>query len=447
MRRLFLSYMVFIGLGCIIFTLLSQATNNVEEILLAENTATKRPVLLSKSNHSPNTNATLLAKNATEKSPDAVAVAAASEIADSSLGVWQTITVQVGDTLSKVFERAGVAKTSLTNLMSSGKPTKELATLYPGQELNFLVDHKKDLKALKLNVTNTKTLEFTNEGSKFKHAYAEQTPIKKLNFSKGKIAGSLYSSAQTAGLDDKLIMQMADILGYDIDFTLDIRDDDFFRVLYEEEFVDEKKIQPGKILALEFSNQGKLYKAVRYKDDKGREGYYSPDGYSLQKAFLRSPVEFTRISSHFSSARRHPILHKIRSHKGVDYAAPTGTPVKSSGDGRITFMGTKGGYGKSIEITHGQKYSTFYAHLSRFNKKIKQGAMVKQGQIIGYVGKSGLATGPHLHYEFRINGVHHNPITVALPSSNPIPSKNKGDFSLHAKNMLSLLDTHGSKNE
>lgn len=268
MRRLFLSYMVFIGLGCIIFTLLSQATNNVEEILLAENTATKRPVLLSKSNHSPNTNATLLAKNATEKSPDAVAVAAASEIADSSLGVWQTITVQVGDTLSKVFERAGVAKTSLTNLMSSGKPTKELATLYPGQELNFLVDHKKDLKALKLNVTNTKTLEFTNEGSKFKHAYAEQTPIKKLNFSKGKIAGSLYSSAQTAGLDDKLIMQMADILGYDIDFTLDIRDDDFFRVLYEEEFVDEKKIQPGKILALEFSNQGKLYKAVRYKDAK-----------------------------------------------------------------------------------------------------------------------------------------------------------------------------------
>lgn len=437
LRRLFLSYMVLIGLGCIIFTLISHDANNIDLDQQSNSANTKRPVLLTKSNHISNSNAILSLPKEGLKNQEIP-----TEVADAGLAAWQTITVQVGDSISNVFDRLGISKLTLKNLISNSKSTADLTKLYPGQKLDFLVDGSKDLKALKLGITNTKTLHVTNDGSKFKYSYEEKTPIKKLNFSTGKISGSLYSSAQNAGLDEKLIMQMADILGYDIDFTLDIRDNDSFRVLYEEEFIEQKKIHPGKILAIEFNNQGKLYKAVHYTDDKGRDGYYSPDGYSLQKAFLRSPVEFTRISSHFSSARRHPILHKIRSHKGVDYAAPTGTPVKSSGDGRISFMGNKGGYGKSIEITHGQKYSTFYAHLSRFHKKIRHGSMVKQGQIIGYVGKSGLATGPHLHYEFRINGVHHNPVTVALPSSQPIPSKNKPDFSNHAKNMLTLLDTH-----
>lgn len=448
--------MVLIGLGCIIFTLISHNSNN--ESSDQASISTQRPILLSKSNHKSNSNATLSLEN---KSTSAVndstsaQIAAVAELANGTkhkhkdlhepgLAVWQTITVQVGDTISKLFERLGIPKVTLKNVMSGGKSVDALTKIYPGQKLNFLFDDSKDLKALKLNVSDTKTLHVTNEGSRFKYTYEEQTPIKKLNFSTGKISGSLYSSAQTAGLDEKLIMQMAEILGYDIDFTLDIRDNDSFRILYEEEFVEDKRINPGKILAIEFTNQGKQFKAVRYTDDKGHDGYYSPEGFSLQKAFLRSPVEFTRISSHFTSARRHPILHKIRSHKGVDYAAPTGTPVKSSGDGRISFMGTKGGYGRSIEITHGQKYSTFYAHLSRFNKKLKHGSFVKQGQVIGYVGKSGLATGPHLHYEFRINGVHHNPVTVALPRSQPIASKSKSEFCTHAKNMLSLLDKHAA---
>lgn len=432
--------MVFIGLGCILFTLLSQGNNNGGE--QGADTSAKRPVLLStKSNHNSNSNATLSMESKEPAASKVESTNIAAEVAEPALAAWHTITVQVGDTLSNLFDRLGIPKLTLKNI-TSGNKSKELIKLYPGQKVNFLFDDNKDLKALKLNVSNTKTLHITNEGSKVNYAYEEQTPIKKLNFSTGKISGSLYSSAQSAGLNEKLIMQMADILACDIDFTLDVRDNDSFRVLYEEEFVEDKKINHGKILAIEFNNQGKSYKAVHYTDDKGRDGYYSPDGFSLQKAFLRSPVEFTRISSHFSHSRRHPILHKMRSHKGVDYAAPTGTPVKSSGDGRISFMGTKGGYGKSIEITHGQKYSTFYAHLSRFNKKVKHGSFVKQGQIIGYVGKSGLATGPHLHYEFRINGVHHNPVTVTLPSSNPIASKNKSDFNSHAKNMLSLLDTH-----
>ncbi len=446
LRRLFISYMVLVGLGCIIFTLLSHNTNN-PEYTVTQDTVIKRPTLLTKSNHKSNSSATLTLSNPTNvatKEPvlqlPSMAVAQATELAKPGLAVWQTITVQVGDTLSILFDRLGIPKITLTNLLSSGKKVEELAKIYPGQKLDFLFDDSNELKAVKLNVSSTKTLHLTNEGNKFNYSYEEQTPIKKLNFTTGQITGSLYYSAQKAGLDDKLIMQMAEILGCDIDFTLDIRDNDSFRVLYEEEFVDQKRINPGKILALEFNNQGKLYKAIRYKDDKGRDSYYSPDGYSLQKAFLRSPVEFTRISSHFSHARRHPVLHKIRAHKGVDYAAPMGTPVKSAGDGRITFLGNKGGYGKAVEVTHGNKYSTFYAHLSRFNKHIKNGSYVKQGQIIGYVGKTGLASGPHLHYEFRINGVHHNPVTVSLPSSNPIPSKNKSDFSSHAKNMLALLD-------
>lgn len=445
LRRLFLSYMVFIGLGCILFTLFSHNTNNSADG--SESISTKRPVLLSKSNHKSNSNATLSLESkplAVSKEIAPAPVVTKAPVKEPGLAVWQTITVQVGDTLSKLFDRLGIPKPTLKTLMSSGKKIDELTKLYPGQKLDFLFDDSNDLKAVKLNLSSTKTLHLTNEGTRFKYSYEEQTPIKKLNFSTGKISGSLYSSAQVAGLDNKLIMQMADILGCDIDFTLDIRENDSFRVLYEEEFVEDKKVQHGKILALEFNNQGKLYKAVRYTDDKGRDAYYSPDGYSLQKAFLRSPVEFTRISSHFSSGRRHPVLHKIRAHKGVDYAAPTGTPIKSSGDGRITFMGSKGGYGKSIEITHGQKYSTFYAHLSRFHKHLKHGSFVKQGQIIGYVGKSGLATGPHLHYEFRINGVHHNPVTVALPSSHPIASKNKTDFSKHAQDLFIKLDTHSN---
>ncbi|HSX20574.1 MAG TPA: peptidoglycan DD-metalloendopeptidase family protein [Gammaproteobacteria bacterium] len=415
--------------------------------------------MLAKSNHISNSNATLSLKKAGTRSAtlditplDSVAEPAPVQVAkittplqETGLAVWQTITVQVGDTLSNLFDRLGISKLTYKNLMASGKSVDELTKIYPGQKLDFLFDDSKDLKAVKFNLSTTKTLHVTNEGSKFKYSYEEQKPIKKLNFSTGKIAGSLYSSAQTAGLNEKLIMQMADILACDIDFTLDVRDNDSFRVLYEEEFVNEKKINQGKILAIEFNNQGKSYKAVHYTDDKGHTGYYSPDGYSLQKAFLRSPVEFTRISSHFSKARLHPILHKIRAHKGVDYAAPTGTPIKSAGDGRVSFLGTKNGYGKSIEITHGQKYSTFYAHLSRFHKQLRHGSYVKQGQIIGYVGKTGLATAPHLHYEFRINGVHHNPVTVPLPSASPIPIKSKTAFNTHAKNVLALLDTHSQE--
>lgn len=445
LRRLLLTNLILIGVACIVVSFFNGKSNNYTEQKLASNTDNNRPTLIAKSNHKSNSKATLELDTIQTKEPQ---LAAKAIVANNQIEKWQTITVQVGDTLSNLFDRLGISKFTFKSLMSSSISMDELTKIYPGQKLDFLFDDSKELKEVKFNLSNNKTLRVTNSGSKFKYSYEEHKPSRKINFSTGKIYGSLYSSAQNAGLNDRLIMQMTDIFEYDIDFTLDIRDNDSFKVLYEEESIQNKRKKSSKILAVEFSNQGKTYKAIRYTDEKGHDGYYSPDGYNLQKAFLRNPVEFTRISSHFSSARRHPILHKIRSHKGVDYEAPMGTPVKSAGDGRISFMGTKSGYGKSIEIVHGHKYSTFYAHLSRFNQKVKHGAFVKQGQIIGYVGRTGLATGPHLHYEFRINGVHHNPVTVPLPRSQPISGKNKKDFSLHAKKMLSLLKDHGqTKNE
>ncbi len=428
LRRIILSYMVLIGIGCIVFTIFTNKSNySVDDQQVAS--SNKGPILI-----------------AVETKPPSQEDKTDSALAKNDVADWQSITVQVGDTISNLFDKLGVSKLSINKIAASGKTMEELAKIYPGQKLDFLFDDSKELQAVKLNLSSSKVLHVKNESNKFKYSYEESKINKKLAFSTGKIIGSLYTSAQRAGLDERIIMQMADIFGYDIDFSLDIRDNDSFKVLYEEEYIENERINSGNILAVEFMNQGKLYKAVRYTDEKGRDGYYSPDGFSLQKAFLRNPVKFTRISSHFSTARRHPILHKIRAHKGVDFAAPLGTPVKSAGDGRVTFIGTKNGYGKSIEILHGNKYSTFYAHLSRFNKKLRPGGTVKQGQIIGYVGKTGLATAPHLHYEFRINGVHHNPMTVSLPRSQPIPKRDKDSFSSHADNLFTMLNMQGGSN-
>lgn len=445
-RRSILLSLILTGFGCIVLALISQGTphkiNSDSELYSIKGPSlisTNKPILSLDSGLTIAQEKPLVANQPLLINSASLEPKTTTETIQEK---WHTITVQVGDTMSKLFDKLGLSAATLHDLMATGKHKTELTELYPGQKLHFLLDDSKELKEIKFNLSLTKALHVAKTDSGFKYHYEEKKPTKKINFSTAKITGSLYSSAQTVGLDDKLIMQMADIFGCDIDFSLDIRDEDSFKVLYEEEYVQDKKVDTGKILAVEFKNQGKSYKAIRYTDEKGNSGYYSPEGYSLQKAFLRSPVEFTRISSHFSNARRHPILHKIRSHKGVDYAAPMGTPVKSSGDGRITFIGTKGGYGKSIEITHGQKYSTFYAHLSRFGKKLKLGSTVKQGDIIGYVGKTGLATGAHLHYEFRINGVHHNPVTVSLPRSLPIANKYQKDFSVHASNMLDMLDSH-----
>jgi len=216
--------------------------------------------------------------------------------------------------------------------------------------------------------------------------------------------------------------------------------DNIYRHLDDIEPRWREKLRDGPIIAAEFVNRGKTYRAVRYIDAEGRSNYYTPDGTAMRKAFLRTPVEFSRISSRFTLARRHPILNTIRAHKGVDYAAPAGTPVRSTSDGIIAFKGIKGGYGNVIELQHGSRYRTVYAHLSGFARNVRTGKHVSQGQIIGYVGQTGLASGPHLHYEFRVDGVHRNPLAVKVAQADPIGNRYRDDFIRQSQPLFAHLD-------
>jgi murein DD-endopeptidase MepM/ murein hydrolase activator NlpD len=255
----------------------------------------------------------------------------------------------------------------------------------------------------------------------------------------------LFEAGSQAGISDKLTMDLAGIFEWDIDFIQDVREGDEFTVLYEEVWRDGVKLRNGDIIAAEFVNQGKSYRAARYRDANGRSNYYTPDGHSLRKAFIRAPLNFTRISSNFDPSRRHPILNTIRAHQGVDYAAPVGTPIRAAGDGKVIFRGVQGGYGNVIILQHGGNITTLYGHMSRFaNKRV--GARVAQGEVIGFVGQSGLATGPHLHYEYRINGVHRNPRTVSLPPADPVPAEFQEDFKATTATLWRQLELYSTGN-
>jgi murein DD-endopeptidase MepM/ murein hydrolase activator NlpD len=234
-------------------------------------------------------------------------------------------------------------------------------------------------------------------------------------------------------------MDMAGIFEWDIDFIQDVRVGDEFTVIYEELWRDGVKLRDGQIVAAEFVNQGKTFRAARFLDESGRASYYTPEGRSVRKAFIRAPLNFTRISSGFDPSRRHPVLNTIRAHRGVDYAAPTGTPIRAAGDGKVLFRGVQGGYGNMIILQHGSNITTLYGHMSRFGSA-RTGARVNQGDVIGYVGSSGLATGPHLHYEYRVNGVHRNPRTVALPPADPIGAEQQAAFRALTEPLWRQLD-------
>jgi murein DD-endopeptidase MepM/ murein hydrolase activator NlpD len=239
-------------------------------------------------------------------------------------------------------------------------------------------------------------------------------------------------------------MQLAKIFRWDIDFALEIRPQDKFTVIYEELWADGKQVGSGNIIAAEFVNRGRSYRAVRFENDRGTTEYYSPAGKPLRKTFFRTPVEFTRISSGFSNRRWHPILKRSRAHKGVDYAAPSGTPIVATGDATVEFRGWNKGYGRVVYLRHGRKYRTVYGHMSRFAKGLRKGDRVKQGEVIGYVGQTGLATGPHLHYEFHVDGVHRNPLTVKAPIADPLGPKEMKRFLAVAKPLLASLDQTAS---
>ncbi len=367
--------------------------------------------------------------------PQETAVPQEANLAFSTIEV----VVMRNDTMDRLFRRLELNLADLAMLRDLPDLRSQVDKLRPGERLRFT--HKDgELLGLERKLSDSETLQVTRGESGFNTHVLENPLEVRVRTGSATINSSLFQAANEAGLTDRVAFDLSEIFQYDIDFVLDIQAGDRFTVVYEEVFQDGEPLRIGNILAAKFVNDGREYRAVRYVDGEGRGQYYSPDGKSLRKAFIRAPVQFSRISSRFNLSRKHPVLNRIRAHKGVDYAAPTGTPVRAAGEGRVKFLGRQGGYGNVIELEHGSGVVTVYGHLSRFAPKLKQGQRVDLAQVIGYVGSTGLATGPHLHYEYRIRGVHKNPQTVALPDAEPIPAAERDRFLTTTADLVNIID-------
>ena len=354
-------------------------------------------------------------------------------------GETTSLTVRRGDSLDRMFRRNRWSTRDLATLMQLDLSHRHLRLLKPGDEI-VIRHHNGRILSLSREIDFENSLRVYRSGDAYLAETVMHEIVPRQIVAGGDISSSLFKAAAEAGISDQSIMKLAGIFAWDIDFVLDIREGDEFVVIVEELWREGELVKQGDILAAEFINQGEVFRALRYVEPGGQIDYFTPQGNNVRKAFLRAPVSFTRISSNFNPRRRHPKLNTIRAHKGVDYAAPLGTPVQASGDGKVTFRGRKGSYGNTVIIQHGGNITTLYGHLSRFSGKAKNGARVRQGNIIGYVGQTGLATGPHLHYEYRKNGVHMNPRTVSLPAAEPINPKLRQDFLRATRPMMLKLD-------
>jgi murein DD-endopeptidase MepM/ murein hydrolase activator NlpD len=335
--------------------------------------------------------------------------------------VGATIEVVVGrnDTLDAIFRRMALDTADLAAIRRLPGIRQSLDFVKPGDAIK-LTHTDGEIKELTRKVSETQTLKVVRQDAGFAAKMIDNPVESRTRTATATIDSSLFQAAEAAAISDVVALKLANVFAWDIDFVLDIREGDRFTVAYEQIYQDGKYLRDGEVLAAEFVNSGKVYRAVRFVTDTGAASYYTPEGLALRKAFLRAPVEFTRVSSVFNPHRLHPILNRIRGHMGTDYAAPAGTPVHAAGDGRISFAGQRGGYGNAVILAHSNSVSTLYGHMSRFAKHIRVGTHVQQGDVIGYVGMTGLATGPHLHYEYLVNGVHKNPQTVQLPGAEPL---------------------------
>lgn len=358
---------------------------------------------------------------------------------------YSTTTVTVGrnDTLERIFRRLELDLADLASMRALPTLRAQLDRLYPDEVLTL--QHRDGaLLGLERRLAPGETLKVRREPDGFASELLEiplQTEVRR---AEAVIDSSLFEAAGKAGMKDQTTLALAELFGWDIDFVLDIRPGDSFVVAYEQRFEDGEYVQDGPILAAKFVNQGHVYRAVRYVGPDGNASYFTPEGTSLRKAFLRAPVAFTRVSSRFNPSRHHPVLNLIRAHKGIDYAAPTGTPVRAAGDGRVRLAGRKGGYGNVVELEHARGIATVYGHLDRFARGLRAGQRVAQGQLIGYVGMTGLATGPHLHYEYRVHGVPRNPQTIRLVDATPIGDALRADFVAKTSGLIASLDRAGS---
>ncbi len=324
--------------------------------------------------------------------------------------VWKEITVESGDNLSLIFKRAGFTDRDIYRITKKVPNGKSLTRIFPGQAVAFQVGKNGELVAVRHIISALESITYHSTEAGFDSERSVRTPEVKQAWASAEISSSLYLAGQQAGLSQNMIMELANIFGGVIDFALDPRVGDTIHLLYEDLYLDGKKYKDGEIIAASFTNRGTTFSAFRYQNSKGEVGYYNEDGVSMRKAFLMAPVDFTRISSNFNMRRLHPIYKTTRPHRGTDYVAPRGTPIFSTGDGKVIKAGYSKANGNYVFIQHGEKYVTKYLHLHK--RKVKKGQRVAQSQVIGTIGSTGAATGVHLHYEFLMNGVHRNPRTI-----------------------------------
>ena len=351
-----------------------------------------------------------------------------------------TLTIRRGDTLDKLFRSHDLDLGHLAQIARLDEAGKQFRRIKPGDVFEITHDDGELIRLYsELNLTSALQVERQEEG--FSASIVDRPIEIRKRMAHGIIESSLFESGLEAGLSDKLIMNVAGIFAWDVDFVLDIRSGDNYYIQWEEIWQDGEFVTDGEIIVAEFNNDGRQHQAIRFVDDTGRSDYFTPKGDSVRKAFLRSPVDF-RVSSSFNPNRLHPVLKTRRPHRGVDYAAPHGTPIKASGDGKVIFRGVKSGYGNVVILQHGGNITTLYAHMSRFASSVRAGSRVRQGQTIGYVGATGMVTGAHLHYEYRLNGVHRNPRTVKLPQAEPIADKYRERFLAAAGPILEELEDY-----
>lgn len=360
---------------------------------------------------------------------------------DGNFDFWREERIQPGDTLSSILSRLGVDSSENAAITSAARGYASVTRFVSGRTVMARVTSGGHLVLLRYLVGNQQLLSIERAGNGFAVKEEDIQPETRVTMRSGTISHSLFGATDAADVPDSIASQMADIFSGDIDFHRDIRQGDHFSVVYESKFDESGRIVgTGRLLAAEFVNDGKAYRAIYFMDPKGHDGYFTPDGKNLKKAFLKSPLPFTRITSFFTSARFHPILKIWRAHKGVDYAAPIGTPVRAVADGVVEFAGQQRGYGNLVVLKHNGPYSTAYGHLSHFAKGIHRGSHIQQGQIFAYTGNTGWTTGPHLHYEFRVNNQQVNPLAVHMPSSFPLEARYRSQFAAAATPLNDRLD-------
>ena len=351
---------------------------------------------------------------------------------------WQTVITRSGDTLAAIFKRAGISPKVLHTILDHNPHAKILTGIKPNQKLQLLISND-ILEKLIIPVSATQLLTVYHEDGNYRTELKSRKTESHNQYVTATVKGSLYGTAKRMNIPYKLIQQMTDIFNWEIDFSRDVRVGDQFTIIYKADFIDNNMVNTGEIIAVSYTSRGKSHQATRYVFANGDYDYFTPQGVSLKKAFDRYPIRFSHISSTFSLSRKHPVLHYNRPHKGIDLAASIGTPIHATGDGRVEIIGRHNGYGNMVKIAHSNNFSSVYGHMLKFQKGLSKGSRVKRGQIIGYVGQSGLATGPHCHYEFHINNTPRNPTTIDLPKSSPISTKELASFKARSGTLFAQM--------